>query len=597
MKTKKRKKGIPRLIEIAGEKKGWLICSAIIAIISTLAQFIPYITVYKILKELAMHASSPNEINTEFIWHWSYIALGSFIVYGVFLFISTILSHIAAFNILYELRVKLSNKLSSLPLGYFSTKTSGHIKKIMAEDVERIELFVAHHIPDIISAIFFPLFIIGYMFVIDWRLAIIVLLIFVIAMTIMSRMNNSRMKGVAKQYVLMSGKMNSNIVEFVKGIQVVKIFNRSTNAFESLNKNIDNFQKFSANITKQWSKPYLGFNIILNSVSFFLIPASIYFLLKADSYSGYIPTVLMFMILGFSIFFPMLKLLFIGGVISQVSVGVEAIDEILYAEELIEAKNDVSPEGADIEFDNVSFSYDAVPIIDKITFTAKEGSVTALVGPSGAGKTTLAMLAARFWDIGSGEIRIGGVPIKDISSAELMNSIGFVFQDNMLFFDTIEENIRMGNSASSQTDVINAAKAAQCHEFISKLPQGYKTLVGEGGTYLSGGEQQRISLARAILKNAPIVLLDEATAYADPENENKILKSFSTLIKNKTVLVIAHRLNTIVNADQILYIDQKKILEQGTHDELLQMNGKYAKMWHTYSTAQKWIIGKKKESK
>ena len=597
MKSKVHKKGILRLIELAGEKKYWLLCSAILAIISTIAQFVPYVTIFKILQELGFHAESPGEVDASFIKHWCYIALLSFIIYSVLLLLSLIFSHIAAFNILYKLRIRLSNKLTRLPLGYFSNTTSGHIKKVMAEDVDRLELFIAHHIPDIISAVLFPLFIIGYMFIIDWRLATIVFAIFIIAIIPLSYMNGERMKGAARKYVDILGRMNSGIVEFVKGIQVVKIFNRSTTNFERLNHNIDSFQRYSADITRKWSRPYLGFNIILNSVTLLIIPPAIYFLQKADSYPDYLPTVLMFIILSGSIFFPMLKLLWIGGVISQVCIGVDVIDEILRSEELPEVTAGKIPSGSNLEFDKVTFGYGDTPVLTDISFKVPAGSITALVGPSGAGKTTIALLAARFWDTDSGEIRIGGTSIRDISYKDLMDNISFVFQDNMLFFDTIEENIRMGNTTASKEKIISAAKAAHCHEFITNLDAGYNTLVGEGGTYLSGGEQQRIALARAILKDAPIILLDEATAYADPENESKILESFSKLIQDKTVLVIAHRLNTITKADNILYVAEQQILEDGSHEELLAKGGAYAKMWHSYTRATEWVIGNKKENK
>jgi ATP-binding cassette subfamily B protein len=272
--------------------------------------------------------------------------------------------------------------------------------------------------------------------------------------------------------------------------------------------------------------------------------------------------------------------------------GVKLVDEILNKEEITEPEKPQTPHNSSVEFRNVAFAYDQTPILKGISFKAEPGTVTALVGPSGAGKSTVAMLTARFWDIQGGDILIGGVSIKNISTEKLMGNVSFVFQDNMLFFDTLEENIRMGNKTVSFDEVQAAAKAAQCHEFIEKLPDGYKTLVGEGGTYLSGGEQQRIALARAILKNAPIVLLDEATAYADPENEGKILESFSHLIKGKTVMVIAHRLSTITGADQILVVDKGEIAERGKHDELLAKNGIYKQMWEAYSQSREWTIKK-----
>lgn len=275
--------------------------------------------------------------------------------------------------------------------------------------------------------------------------------------------------------------------------------------------------------------------------------------------------------------------------------GVQKIDDILYMDEIEQSAAPQQPKNASVEFRNVSFAYDTVPILKEISFTAHPGTVTALVGPSGAGKSTVAMLAARFWDVQSGEVLIGGVPVKDISTSVLMDNMAFVFQDNMLFFDTIEENIRMGNKTATFEEIARAACAAQCHEFIEALPNGYQTLVGEEGTYLSGGEAQRIALARAILKDAPIILLDEATAFADPENEGKILEAFSHLIKGKTVLVIAHRLGTITNADCILYVDKGVIAEEGTHEELLALHGQYARMWETYNRAKEWTIGGKSE--
>lgn len=595
-KNNKQKKGLLRLIEIAGTKKWLLIVSMILAIASSFAQFTPFISVYKILTELAAHATNPSLINKAYVWEWAYITLWAFIAYGVLLFSSMMFSHIAAFNILYELRMKLAQKLVRLPMGFFTKRASGDIKKVMSEDVERIELFVAHHIPDIVSAILFPLLLLTYMYVVDWRLALVVTVVFVMAMVLMSSMSiNPKMKPVVEKYLKTMGQMNTSIIEYVRGIQIVKIFSRSTKVFERLNHDIDDFRDFSNGITKKYAPTYLGFYILSSSVLLFVIPVSVLLLLNSESYSTYIPTVLLFLILGGGIFFPMLKLMWIGGMMSQNNVGISMIDEILNKEEITEPENAESPQDASIVFENVSFAYDTSQILNQVSFTAKPNTVTALVGPSGAGKTTIAMLVARFWDVDSGQIRIGNVPICKIKVSDLMEHIAFVFQDNMLFFDTVEENIRMGNKAASVEQVQQAARAAQCHEFITKLEQGYNTLVGEGGTYLSGGEQQRIALARAILKDAPVVLLDEATAYADPENEGKILESFSHLVKDKTVMVIAHRLSTITNADQILYIDKGKVQEQGTHEELLMMNQKYAHMWQTYSQSREWVIKKDKE--
>ena len=590
---KKPKQGFSRLLEIAETKRWWLIGSVVLAVASTLAQFVPYVAILNILNELAAHAAHPENVSQELVKHWGIICLVAFGCYGVLLFVSLMCSHIAAFNILYELRVAITRKMAKLPLGFFTKRTTGDLKKIIGEDVERVELFVAHHIPDLTSAIVFPLLIIGWLFTIDWRLALIVLAVMLITFffqfsTTWSKKATEDTKG----YMSIMGKLNASIIEYVRGMQVVKIFNRSSIALENLKKQIFGFRDFSNTITSTYAVTYLGFYNMLSAALLFIIPAAIYFLLKAPSYTGYISTVLIFLVLGGGIFFPMLKLMWMTNMLRQNSIGVDLMDGILKKEEITDPIQPQTPRDASIEFVNVSFAYDKTEVLNNVSFTARPGTVTALVGVSGAGKSTIAMLAARFWDIEDGEIRIGGSHIKQIRTEDLMNTVSFVFQDNILFFDTIEENIRMGNKTATKEDVINTAKAAQCHDFIMQLEKGYDALVGEGGTYLSGGEAQRIALARAILKDAPIVLLDEATAYADPENEGKILASFSQLIKGKTVMVIAHRLSTIRNADQILVIDKGTVAEQGKHDELVALGGLYKNMLDIYSRSREWKLNR-----
>lgn len=592
--NKKAKTGIARLLEIAGHKKGWLILSMFLSVCSSVAQIVPYIAIYKILIELSLSASHPELINSNYIWHWAWISFCSIVVYAILIYAATILSHIAAFNILYELRVAILKKLVRLPLGFFSKKTSGEIKKIVSEDVDRVELFVAHHIPDITSATVFPFIIIVWLFFADWRLALVILFVFVIAMALQATMTLG--KGKRQQWIddyhQALGQMNSSIVEYVRGMQVVKIFNRSIDAFHRLKSDIFRYRDTAIGITRSYAFSYTAFLTILSSTLLFLIPVSVFLLVKSTSYSGYLPTVFLFLVLGSGLFFPMLKLMYMSSLMGQNTAGIMLIDNILNKEEMPEPVNPEEVKEYNIRFNNVSFAYEDKLVLDNVSFEVPQGSVTALVGASGAGKSTIALLTARFWDVKDGSITIGGVDIRDIPFELLMDNIAFVFQENTLFFDTIEENIRMGNKAATMEDVISAAKIAQCHEFIENLAHGYKTLVGEGGTYLSGGEQQRIGLARAILKDAPIILLDEATAYADPENEGKILDSFSHLIKNKTVMVIAHRLSTITTADQILVIDDGRIAEHGTHEDLLEMDNIYAQMWRTYCRAREWKLSR-----
>ena len=598
MDTNKRKTGLARLIEIAGTKRRLLIGAMLLAVITAIVQFVPIIAVYNILIELAEHALDPSLIDKAYIWLWSYIALGAFFAFGVLTFASLMLSHIAAFNILYEIRMQLVQKMVRLPLGFFSRRASGELKKIMSDDVERIELFIAHHIPDIVTALLFPLILVSYMFAVDWRLAIVVLAVLAMAFYVMGRMyTGKKIREVSKRYVETLGRMNASIVEYIRGIQVVKTFTESTNAYRKLNDDIKEYRKFANEVNVQYQPTYVGFLTILSSALLFIIPVAVWLLVGSASYATFVPVLLMFLFFGVAVFFPVLKLLWIGSFLNQNNMGVQKIDDILYMDEIEEPDIPRHPKDASVEFRNVSFAYDTTPILKAISFISHPGTITALVGPSGAGKSTVAMLAARFWDVQSGEILIGGVPVKEIPTSVLMDNVAFVFQDNMLFFDTIEENIRMGNKTATFEEVARAACAAQCHEFIESLPNGYQTLVGEGGIYLSGGEAQRIALARAILKDSPIILLDEATAFADPENEGKILAAFSHLIKGKTVLVIAHRLSTITNADRILYVDKGVIAEQGTHEQLLALKGEYARMWEPYNRAKRWTIGGKNNRK
>ena len=598
MDTNKRKTGLARLIEIAGTKRRLLIGAMLLAVITAIVQFVPIIAVYNILIELAEHALDPSLIDKAYIWLWSYIALGAFFAFGVLTFASLMLSHIAAFNILYEIRMQLVQKMVRLPLGFFSRRASGELKKIMSDDVERIELFIAHHIPDIVTALLFPLILVSYMFAVDWRLAIVVLAVLAMAFYVMGRMyTGKKIREVSKRYVETLGRMNASIVEYIRGIQVVTTFTESTNAYRKLNDDIKEYRKFANEVNVQYQPTYVGFLTILSSALLFIIPVAVWLLVGSASYATFVPVLLMFLFFGVAVFFPVLKLLWIGSFLNQNNMGVQKIDDILYMDEIEEPDIPRHPKDASVEFRNVSFAYDTTPILKAISFISHPGTITALVGPSGAGKSTVAMLAARFWDVQSGEILIGGVPVKEIPTSVLMDNVAFVFQDNMLFFDTIEENIRMGNKTATFEEVARAACAAQCHEFIESLPNGYQTLVGEGGIYLSGGEAQRIALARAILKDSPIILLDEATAFADPENEGKILAAFSHLIKGKTVLVIAHRLSTITNADRILYVDKGVIAEQGTHEQLLALKGEYARMWETYNRAKRWTIGGKNNRK
>ena len=594
-KKEKRKTGIARLLEIAGTKKWWLFGSMFLGVIATIAQFVPFICVYLIIEELAKHATNLSAIDRDYVFLLGFVSLAAIGTYGILQYTSSMLSHIAAFNILYEIRVKFAEKLSWISMGFFTKEASGKIKKVMSEDVERIEGFVAHHIPDLTSAFIFPILLVCYFFYVDWRLALAAIAVLPVAIFFQASYSSPKIKKKYKEFNNTLEKMNATVVEYVRGMPVVKIFNQSVDAYAKLEHDINTYRDYALGITKEYSKVYPFFLTILSSSLLLIVPVATILLIQSPSYESFVPTVFLFFILGGGgMYFPMFKLMWVSGFLMQVNDGVARIDDILINNPSIpEPENPRMPRDASVEFKNLTFSYDTNPVLNNISFIAKPNEVTALVGPSGAGKTTIGLLCARFWDIQEGEVMVGGVNIRNMRTEDLMDYVSFVFQDGFMFFDTIEENIRMGKKNAKKQDVLDAAKAAQCHEFIEKLPNGYDTLIGEGGTYLSGGEQQRVALARVILKNSPIVVLDEATAYADPENEGKILASFAELTKGKTVIVIAHRLSTITNADRILVIDKGTIVEQGKHNELVSNNGLYKKMWDIYTQSRSWTINVK----
>jgi ATP-binding cassette subfamily B protein len=593
-KKKKEKKGIARLVQIAGTKRKWLISAVIFSTVATLMNFIPLFCIYLILVELAENATSLSNLDIEYLYMLAFISLGSFVLYGLLMYVAMICSHIAAFRILYEIRVKLAEKLPKLSMGYFTEKASGEIKKVMSEDVERIELFIAHHIPDITSAIIFPFVLIGYLFIVNWILAIVSLIPIVFGIMFLNHMmRNTAQADLYREYHNSLEKMNASVVEYVKGMPVVKVFNGTAESFEQLEQSIYSYRDFCLKITKDYLRIYPAFLTVMSSSLIFILPAIAVLFLTVNVYEDFVPIAILFLIVGGGMYFSFMKLMYVGSYLRRIRVGTERVDEILFKSEVEEVETELTPNDSSIEFLNVSFAYNHANVLEDISFTAEPGTITALVGPSGAGKTTIGLLTARFWDIQEGEIQIGGVNIKDMKVGTLMDYVSFVFQEGFLFYDTIEENIRMGNTTASKNDVINAAQAAQCHEFIEALPEGYNTLIGEGGTYLSGGEKQRITIARMILKNTPIVVLDEATAYADPEGEGLILDGLAQLIKEKTVLIIAHRLSTIIDSDNILVIDDGHIVQQGTHNALVKTEGLYKNMFEIYSQAREWKIGQK----
>lgn len=553
-----------------------------LSVLSAILTLVPFYIIYLI----ALALLEP-PIDQALIW--ALVAYFVAAVIGRFfcLFVAMIVSHIAAFGTLYDLRIMLAQRLGELPMGFFSQRTTGGIKKVLSEDVERIELFLAHHIPDLAAGIFLPLMTVLLFFVLDWRMALAALLplpLAILALFFVYRDTGSAMKTWQDSLE----EMNGTIVEYVRGMPVVKVFNQTVQSFARFQGSVYGFRDITVQFTHQISPPWGMFMAITASSLFFILPVGVWLYIQG---SLTLPLLLFFLILGSGYLNTLPKAIQFSSWARLINEGISRIDDILYHPPIPSPTHPRVPQQYDLEFRNVSFAYDDQQVLQNINLKAAEGTVTALVGPSGAGKTTMARLIPRFWDITTGEILIGGVNIKEMAPETLMDKVAFVFQDIFMFTDTVFENIRMGMAGATEAEIMAAAKAAQAHEFIERLPHGYQTVIGEGGeTHLSGGEKQRVSIARAILKDAPIVILDEATAFADPENEAKIQAAFSQLLQNKTVIVIAHRLSSIIDADQIVVLEDGQIVEQGNHQQLLAEPALYQRMWEAHTAAQAWAF-------
>lgn len=571
-----------RLLQIAGQRKTLLLASCTLAVIHSVLSLVPYALVFYIIKELTQ--SQPNFTTVQ---QYVVYAIVMVIVSMVAFLLSGILSHIAAFNILYGLRKTITEKVGILPMGYLSHRNSGAFKKIISDDVERIETFVAHQIPDFVKAVALPLLTLGYLFSEDWRLALISCLPLLVLVVIMPLMFGSKNQNLTQKYHHSLEEMSAGIVEYVRAMPVMKIFQQSAETFDKYGKKVLTFHRFVSDWIRHSSPPFAIFMSFASNAMLPVLALGLYLYF----HNGLtLATLLFFLILGTGYMRPVFAMSNMAMQLQLIEQGVQQIDKILEAPVLPETHTPQEPSHYDIRFDKVSFAYDGEHyVLNDINFIAKEGSITALVGPSGAGKSTVGQLLSRFWDVQEGNISIGGVDIRQLSTEKLMQMVSFVFQDSFMFAQTMYENIRMGMNKTKE-EVIAAAQAAQIHDFIMSLPKGYDTLFGQQGVHLSGGEQQRFQLARAILKNAPILVLDEATAFADPENEYKIQQAFSELIKGKTVLVIAHRLSTITTADQIIVFEKGEINAIGTHNELLQSSELYQRMWNAHNRAKEWNI-------
>lgn len=562
------------LLKLSGQHKIKLIVSAMFSIISTTLSAIPYLLVYSIILEIFNREISYNKIKS-----LVFIAI-LFIILGVAArILSGIFSHISAFNILYKIRIDLIEHMSKLNMGFFKKNMTGKLKKIINEDVEKLENFIAHQIPDLSSAFATPLIFLGIMFYFNWRLSLVLFIPIILGILAQSGMFKNYMGKVDHFYKLVA-KLNSTIMEYINAMNVMKAFNLTAKSFKDYRDNTQEYADYWIELTELAVPYYSAFLCLVDTGLLFIIPIGGIMLLNGKiTISVYI----LFLLMS-TIFLNSLRTLFeLSESLSFLLKGMEKIIEIFNEKEQ-KSGNISFPEhfSESLKYENVTFAYNKAKVINNFTLTIRAGTTTALVGPSGSGKTTIGLLAGRFWDTEEGKITIDGTNIKDISYESLMDNISFVFQDTFMLHDTIYENIIMGKNYTRE-EVENAAKKAQIQDFIMSLPDRYETKIGEGGIKLSGGEKQRISIARAILKNTPIVILDEVTSYSDIENEAKIQSALKTLLKGKTALIIAHRLYTIKNADNIVFMKKGQITEQGTHEELLRNRADYWHLWSLYN--------------
>lgn len=593
--------GLRRMLQLAGTKKGLIIPSVIFSALASVASFVPYLCIYFIIVEITKVYPHFDAGHSAAIIRWGWIAFGGVAANVVLYFAALVLSHLAAFGTLYELKIHFTSYLARLPLGFHLNYGSGKLRKITDENIEKVEGFIAHQLPDLVAALVAPVVMVIILFLVDWRFGLVSLIGIVLAFIIeMIGYGGAEARTMMSKYQSALEDMNNASVEYVRGITVVKAFRQTVYSFNRLHQSIKNYTSFVIPYTLSWENIMSLYTTLVNNIYLFLIPAAILIGMRTpqETYGEFASTVIFYLLFVPSVSSVMLKVMYSATNCMQIGSCVDRMDEVLGKVPLPEPKNPKAARGGDVVFHQVSFSYDEsqdVKALKEVSFTAAKESVTAVVGPSGGGKSTIAHLIPRFYDVTSGNISIGGVDIRDLKIEDLMSVVSFVFQDVFLFKQTLKENIRIGRPDATDEEVIAAAKAAQCHEFISSLPNGYDTVYGRDGIYLSGGEQQRVAIARAIVKNAPILVLDEATAFSDPENEHLIQKAFHALMADKTVIMIAHRLSTIRGADKILVMDAGELIEEGTHEELLAENGKYRAMWDTYTQALSWKMTKEVE--
>ena len=586
----KKQSDLSRLMGYAGNYRYFTYASWVLSAVSALVALVPFMYIWKILRDVLNAA--PDYAQAVNIPHYGWMAV-LFAVLSYLIYIAALMcSHLSAFRVATNLRLEVSEHLATLPLGFTETFGSGKLRKIIHESTGAAETFLAHQLPDKYNAMATPIGLLVLLLVFDWRLGLLSLVPVALGFVIMSAMTGRRMADKMRQYGNALESMSNEAVEYVRGIPVVKTFGQSVFSFKKFKATIDEYEKWVIAYTKELRMPMMLYTAAINGVFAFLIVGGLLFTRNGVT-SEFLLNLLFYIIITPVISLTLTRIMYMSENELVVADALARVDSVLDAEPVPENDHPRHPKDASVSLKDVHFSYDGkTDVIKGVSLKIQPGQMVAFVGPSGGGKSTLANLICRFFDVQSGSVRVGGADVRDIPKEELMDTISFVFQNSRLLKGSILDNVRLGRAQATEAEVLAALKAAQCMDIVEKFPEGIHTVIGTKGVYLSGGEQQRIAIARAMLKNAPILLLDEATAFADPDNEAKVQAAFAQLAKGKTVLMIAHRLSTVANADCIYVVQDGQIVESGTKDELCAQNGLFARMWQDYQASVQWKVAK-----
>ena len=586
----KKQSDLSRLMGYAGNYRYFTYASWVLSAVSALVALVPFVYIWKILRDVLNAA--PDYAQAVNIPHYGWMAV-LFAVLAYLIYIAALMcSHLSAFRVATNLRLEVSEHLATLPLGFTETFGSGKLRKIIHESTGAAETFLAHQLPDKYNAMATPIGLLVLLLVFDWRLGLLSLVPVALGFVIMSAMTGRRMADKMRQYGNALESMSNEAVEYVRGIPVVKTFGQSVFSFKKFKATIDEYEKWVIAYTKELRMPMMLYTAAINGVFAFLIVGGLLFTRNGVT-SKFLLNLLFYIIITPVISLTLTRIMYMSENELVVADALARVDSVLDAEPVPENDHPRHPKDAAVSLKDVHFSYDGkTDVIKGVSLKIQPGQMVAFVGPSGGGKSTLANLICRFFDVQSGSVRVGGADVRDIPKEELMDTISFVFQNSRLLKGSILDNVRLGRAQATEAEVLAALKAAQCMDIVEKFPEGIHTVIGTKGVYLSGGEQQRIAIARAMLKNAPILILDEATAFADPDNEAKVQVAFAQLAKGKTVLMIAHRLSTVANADCIYVVQDGQIVESGTKDELCAQNGLFARMWQDYQASVQWKVAK-----